>query len=198
MVAVALAGVTVRLLASWVRERRIDREDEFAVYLAVIGVSAAVAYPLSCNVIPGQPPLLRYLLFGLLLPIGCCGAFMRRERSVALKNALAGVFVLWAAFNLFDNARLIRAAVIEPPSNEHRELADYLVSHQIRYGRAVYWDAYVVDFLSRERVIVSSVDLIRIPEYQERVDEHALSAVSLARLPCAGGERVASWCVQPP
>ena len=198
MVAASIAGMAARLLASWVRERRIDKGDGLAVYLALIGVFAAGAYPLSCNVIPGQPPLLRYLLFGLLLPIGCFAVFLRRERSRALRTALAGVFVLWAAVNLFDNVRLIRASVIEPPSNEHRVLADYLVSHQIRYGRAIYWDAYAVDFLSRERVIVASVDLIRIPEYQQRVDEHAVSAVNLARLPCDGGDKVASWCVQPP
>ena len=190
--------MAVRLLASWVRERGIDKRDGLAVYLGLIGVFAACAYPLSCNIIPGQPPLLRYILFGLLLPIGCFAAFMRRERSRALRTALAGVFVLWGAVNLFDNARLIRASVVDPPSNEHRELADYLVNHQIRYARAIYWDAYVVDFLSRERVIVASVDLIRIPEYQQRVDEHGASAVNLARLPCAGRERIASWCVQPP
>jgi hypothetical protein len=203
MIAASITGMAARLLASWVRaswvrERRIDMGDGLAVYLGVIGVFAAGAYPLSCNVIPGQPPLVRYLLLGLLLPIGCFAVFVRRERSRALKTALAGVFVLWAGVNLVDNVRLIRASVIEPPSNEHRVLADYLVSHQIRYGRAIYWDAYAVDFLSRERVIVASVDLIRIPEYQQRVDEHAASAVNLPRLPCAGNERVASWCVQPP
>jgi hypothetical protein len=198
IVAAAIAAMTARILASWVHQRRLDKEDGFAVYLGLIGVFAAGAYPLSCNVIPGQPPLLRYLLFGLLLPIGCFAVFARRERSRVLRTALAGVLVLWAAVNLFDNVGLIRASVNDPPSNEHRELADYLVSHQIRYGRATYWDAYVVDFLSRERVIVASVDLIRIPEYQQRVDEHAASAVNLPRLPCTGGERVASWCVQPP
>ena len=196
--ALCIAVMTVRLLLSWFRERRFDAGEGLAIYLAGIGVFAACAYPLSCNVIPGQPPLLRYLLFGLLLPIGGFALFMRRERSRGLRAALAGVFVIWAAVNLFDNVRLIRASVIEPPSNEHRVLADYLVSHHIRYGRAIYWDAYAVDFLSRERVIVASVDLIRIPEYQQRVDEHPASAVNLPRVPCAGGEMVASWCVQLP
>jgi hypothetical protein len=98
--------------------------------------------------------------------------------------------------NLVDNVRLIRAVAAEPPLNEHRALADYLVGHQIRYARAIYWDAYVVDFMTRERAIVASVDIVRIPDYQKQVDEHAAAAVNLARVPCAGAERIASWCVQ--
>ena len=84
----------------------------------------------------------------------------------------------------------------EPPSDEHRALADYLVANRIRYARAIYWDAYAVDFLSRERVITASLDLVRIPEYQKAFDDHAEAAVTLARLPCTGTERVASWCIQ--
>jgi hypothetical protein len=197
MVAIAITGMTARLLLSRFRGRRTEQRNGFGVYLGLIGVFAACAYPLSCNVMPGQPPLLRYLLLGLLLPIGCCAAFMQRERSRTLRMVVAGVFVLWAAVNLVDNLRLIRASVNEPPSNEHRILADYLVSHQIRYAHAIYWDAYAVDFLSRERVIVASVDLIRIPDYQRRVDEHAASAYNLPRIPCVG-DQVASWCIQRP
>ena len=57
--------------------------------------------------------------------------------------------------------------------------------------------AYAIDFLSRERVIVASADLVRIPDYQQRVDEHGVSAYNLPRIPCRG-EQVASWCIQPP
>ena len=95
-----------------------------------------------------------------------------------------------------DNVRLLRASAVEPPPNEHRVLADYLVNHQIQYARAIYWDAYVVDFLSRERVIVESTDKVRIPEYQQQVEEHARDAVTLVRQPCTGAEMVASWCIQ--
>jgi len=86
--------------------------------------------------------------------------------------------------------------MVEPPGSEHRVLADYLVAHRIRYARAIYWDAYVIDFLTRERVITASVDIVRIPEYQKEVDLHGDAAVNLARLPCQGQERVASWCVE--
>ena len=197
MVAIALAGMTMRLLWLWFRARRLDTRECLAVYLGLIGAFIAGVYSLSCNVTPGHPPLLRYLLLGLLLPVGCFAAFMYRERSRALRLGAAGVFVLWAAANLADNLKLIRVSVKEPPTSEHRILADYLVSRHIQYARATYWDAYVLNFLARERVTVASFDLIRIPDYQRRVDEHTTSTYNLPRVPCAG-ERVASWCLQRP
>jgi hypothetical protein len=195
LIAATLAVIVVRLA---VRPRRRDGEpvpDGLGVYLAWIGFFTACAYPLSCNVGLGAPPLLRYLLLAILLPIGCCATFMQRDRSRRLRALVASVFVLWGGMNLWDNVRLIRESVKEPPSNEHRALVDYLLAHRIRYARAIYWDAYVVDFLSSERVITASLDVVRIPEYQQEVDLHADSAVTLARLPCEGTERVASWCV---
>jgi hypothetical protein len=170
-------------------------DDGFAGYLAWVGFFTACAYPLSCNVILHAPPLLRYLLLALLLPVGLFATFMQRERSPWLRAMAAGVFVIWSAVNLWDNVRLIRASLQDPPGSEHRALVDYLLQQRIRYARAIYWDAYVVDFLSGERVITASVDVIRIPDYQKLVDQHAGAAVNLERLPCDGPRRVASWCI---
>jgi hypothetical protein len=172
--------------------------DSLARYLAWVGAFTACAYPLSCNTGPGSLPLFRYLLLALLLPIGIAADFFQRERSALLRRVVASVFVLWASANLFDNVRVVRAAVADPPGSEHRVLVEHLLEQRIRYARAIYWDAYVVDFLSRERVIAASVDVIRIPDYQKDVDEHAAAAVMLERLPCEGRERVASWCIQRP
>jgi len=198
-VGVALAGtlivVAVRLLAG---TRARDRNDEarFGVYLAWIGAFTALAYPLSCNITLHAPPLLRYLVLTLLLPVGLFATFVRRESSRPLRAVVIGVFVFWGTVNLIDTVVLVARSVTHPPTSEHRVLADYLISQRIRYARAIYWDAYAIDFLSRERVIVSSVDVIRIPEYQREVDEHA-TAVTLWRLPCDGRVRVASWCITP-
>ena len=170
----------------------------FGGYLALVGLFTACVYPLSCNVTLHAPPLLRYLLLALLMPVGLFAVFMQREKSGTLRAIAAGVFVVWGALNLLDNVRVVREAVRNPPGSEHRELVEYLYARQIRYARAIYWDAYVIDFLSNERVIAASVDTIRIPEYQTLVDEHAGSAVTLERMPCAGERRVASWCVNGP
>ena len=203
IVAVAIAVMLARLTITSARlkgSRSFDQENDagFAGYLAWVGFFTACAYPLSCNVVLGALPLLRYLLLALLLPIGIFAAFMQRERSAALRTVVAGVFVLWGAANLWDNARVIREALRDPPGSEHRALADYLVQQRIRYARAIYWDAYVIDFLSNERVIVASVDTFRIPDYQKRVEEHADAAVNLERMPCDAPRRVASWCITGP
>jgi hypothetical protein len=195
MIGAALV-LTVMRLAFRSRGSDGDADGGFAVYLACVGLFTAGAYPLSCNVALGAPPLFRYLLLALLLPVGCAATFLQRERSWRLRSVVIGVVLAWSAANLFDNARLVRASAADPPPNERRALTDYLLGHGIRYARAIYWDAYVVDFLSRERVITASADLIRIPEYQKAVDEHADAAVNLTRVPCSGGEQVASWCVQ--
>jgi hypothetical protein len=196
--ALAMATMALRLAWFWRRDGRISAADAFPGYLVLIGVFTVCAYPLSCAVVPVIPPLLRYLLLALLIPIGCYAAFMHREHSAGLRAGVTTVFILWAAANGLDNIRLLRASAREAPPNEHRVLADYLENHQIQYARATYWDAYVVDFLTRERVIVASTDIVRIADYQDRVEAHSGSAVNLPRLPCAGGEVVASWCVQIP
>src|SRR6267378_3779585 len=102
----------------------------------------------------------------------CLGAEARSAKAAReRRNIVAGVFVVWGAVNLWDNVRVVREALRDPPGSEHRALVDYLLQQRIRYARAIYWDAYMVDFLSGERVVAASVDVIRIPEYQKLVDE---------------------------
>jgi hypothetical protein len=55
-----------------------------------------------------------------------------------------------------------------------------------------------LDFLSQERVILASIDFIRIDEYQTLVNQHGESAVSIERMPCTSGPLFMSWCVADP
>ena len=174
---------------------RTDRTAAFGLFLALTGLFAASVYPLSCDIRVGLPPILRFLLLALLVPIGAAAAFFAVERSPRWRAAVAALFLLWGAANLIDNVKLIRLASVEPPLNERRSLITYLVDHHIRYARAIYWDAYIIDFLSRERVLTASMDTIRIPEYQKEVDDHGADAVYLERQPCDEGARVGAWCV---
>jgi len=195
LVLVALAVIVWRIAAN---ARRLSNDGEAAlgVYLALTGVFVAGMYPLSCNIEVGLPPLLRYLLLAVLVPVGAAAVFFVVERSWPWRALVASLFVVWGLWNVVDNARLIRLASAEPPLDERRVLTDYLIDHHIRYARAIYWDAYVVDFFSRERVITSSLDTFRIPEYQKEVDEHRDAAVVLERQPCDGQVKVSAWCVQ--
>jgi hypothetical protein len=103
---------------------------------------------------------------------------------------------VWALATTFDATRVVREFVQSPPANPHRELADYLVSHGIRYARGGYWDAYVVTFLARERVVIASTEQVRISAYGALVDQHASEAVNLVRQPCEGERRVSAWCLE--
>jgi hypothetical protein len=192
-------GVTMLLMLirlAWLAPlKRREPSLAFAVYLGLVGCCALAAYTLTCAF---AHPVVRYFSLGLLLPIGCVAAFVAVEPSARVRTAAIAVFVLWGTANLADNVRVIRDAYVNPQLNPHAELTEFLLSHQIRYARADYWDAYVVDFLSRERVIVASNGPARIPDYERRVDEHRDAAVRIERMPCEGQIRVARWCIQLP
>src|SRR4029079_14949590 len=99
-------------------------------------------------------PVVRYFTLGVFLPTGIFAAFMARERLAWLKLAALVVFALWGSVSVLDNIQVLREAFVHPQPNPHAELAEFLRAHQIRYARPSYWDSYIVDFLSRERVIV--------------------------------------------
>ena len=196
----AVGGTMVLMLArlAWTWRRGEGRVG-YGVFLALVGCFALAAFPLSCNLVFGLPPVLRYLHLALFLPIGCFAAFIAREPSRYLRAAAIGVFLLWGAANLVDNLRVMHVAYVTPDPDPHRELTNFLLRHRIRYARANFWDAYIVDFLSGERVIVDSFVPVRIPEYKRRVDEFSDAAVQIIRMPCEGQLRVAdAWCIQFP
>jgi len=190
----AMLLMLVRLAWLW-RLRRRESSIGFAVYLALVGCCALAGYGLTCSF---SYPVIRFFNLAILLPIGCFAAFMAWEPSMRLRRAVIVTFVLWGTANFVDNVRVIREAYVNPQPNPHRELTEFLLSHRIRYARANYWDAYVVDFLSRERVIVGSYGPTRIPEYERRVDEHSEAVVNIRRMPCEGQMHVAVWCIQLP
>ena len=183
-----------RLVWLW---RRTHRESSigFAVYLALVGCFALAAYTATCAF---AYPIIRYFNLAILVPIGCFAAFVAWEESARLRMAAIVVFVLWGTVNLADNVRMIREASVHPQPNPHAELTEFLLTRQIRYARASYWDAYVVDFLSGERVIVGSFGPARIPDYEQRVDAHPEAAAFIERMPCSSQFRVAQWCIQVP
>ncbi len=205
----ALAGVTLAIgLAisavrlAWITSDRTRRTrlagGSFLLYLALVALAALTAYGLNPGIDPEATPLFRYVLLLVFLPVALLGGFFLAERSRALNASVICAVAVWAAFTVRDNVALIREYRTAPPVNEFRQLADYLVAHKIEYGYAQYWDCYIVDFLSRERVILASTDFLRVPAYQTFVDAHASTAASIERVPCTTGTRFASWCIDDP
>jgi hypothetical protein len=195
--ALALALILIVVRAPSLRRQSgvTTTADAFLAYLALIGVQTIFAYGLNSGIPVGEPPILRYLLFTMLLPVALLAWYLRREGRRAVRALVVGCVCLWALANVIDTSRLLRDHVRSPPENPHREIADHLVREGVRYGRAGYWDAYIVTFLSREQVVVASTEKVRISAYQTAV-ERAPTSVVLWRKPCSHGTPVAAWCVE--
>jgi len=202
--ALAAAGAIclVRLAASYVPRRGQHAgqlPSPFCIYMAVIGLQGFLAYSLSDAVDPHFPAILRYALLALFLPIALVTAFFEAEHRRGLCAAVAVLLLLTAALNTRDSWRIIDEYRRTPTPSEHRLLADDLVAHHIQYGTAAYFDAYITDFLSGERVILHSSDKVRIAAYEALVTRNLKTAVRIVRQPCSAGRPVASsWCVVDP
>ncbi len=194
----AVAGLCiVRLMVLWKSDTGTvlrGRLSPFCVYIAILGAEAIFAYSLSDAVSVDAAPILRYALLAIFAPIALVAAMFELDRARPFRATVAALLCACAAVSVADNVRVIREYRSAPPPNEHRVLADDLVAHHVRYGTAMYWDAYVTDFLSRERVILASTDKVRISAYQAKV-QSASMAVQVLRQPCAAGRAVASWCI---
>ncbi len=170
----------------------------FCWYLGLIGVQAALAYPFSCEILPGMVGVTRYVLLALLIPVAVFTWYVTREHPRYATAIVVCGFVVCAAINARDTVGVLREYRTHPPPNKFRGLADYLVARQIKYATAPYWDSYIVDFMSREQVIVATTGKVRVTEYQRRVEEHRDTAVQIQRVPCSGETRFDAWCINGP
>lgn len=196
---VALAAALVISVIGLITARRSpastgSTREAFPLYLGVVGVSGILAYGLNGGIDTTAIPVIRYALFVLLIPVAIVGAFFIRETRAQLRHGVVVLMCLWAGLTTLDAARVVHEFRTTPPANPHREMADHLVREGIRYGRAQYWDAYIITFLTRERVLLASTGKVRISRYQSEVEAHAAEAVDLDRQPC-DGPQVSVWCV---
>ena len=174
VLAATLTAMVLRTIqVSW-RRPRPTTDEGFGIYLTAIAVFTACAYPLSCNVV------VRVRATAAVSPVHLASAdrhfFDIHDAgavSRAADNRRRACSDPRSRQSCRQRSTRSASAVRNPPESEHRMLVNYLTSHRIRYATAIYWDAYLLDFLSQERVIVASSDLVRIPEYQDEVDAHA-------------------------
>ncbi len=165
---------------------------QVTVFLFLIGLQAAVVHAIArC----GEVDLgtMRYSLLAVLGACGLAACFLQVERSRRLRGLAVAVVSGLALVSAIDHARLADEYVRRPPPSIRRALADYLVSHDIRFGYADFWDAYSVSFLAGERVILASTSVTRIMEYEWRVAARRDEAVRISREPCPGGAEVAGF-----
>ena len=195
--AAALAIAVARSLWLW-RDRGFRLSDpwrQFSQYLAALAVLNLLIYGLNGGIAINLPPVLRYALFTPLLVIAIVASYLFRDPAPRWRMAVGALMLAWAAGSVVDNARLAIHLDRNPPPKPHRRMATYLEATGLKYARATYWDAYLITFLSQERVIVASTTTVRISAYQTEVAAHDDEAVTLLRLPCEGRTKVAAWCV---
>jgi hypothetical protein len=174
-----------------------DGRWEFGVYLIAIAIQSAFAYAvLSCHV--RDSSLLRYTLLTLYFPVGLLALFFIARPGLRLRASALALVMILVAGSLLDNVRYLTAYVHKPAPAPYRELANFLESQGVRYGRALYWTAYQLDFLTQERLIINPMDKVRIDEYRRIVDQHDKQLVRILpeRDGCQSGVPFRLWCLE--
>ena len=196
--ALAAAAILCAARLIWLGRGK-SRSIRFQLYLALVALQALFAYGLHGGGLEDRTEL-NYILLVLLLPVAVFGAYFQLETKTRYRWMAVLLIAVWAQSTVADDTRLVHEYLVSPPTSAHRMLADFLVSHHIKYGRAPYWDSYRVTFLARERVVLASTETVRIPGYQTIVDLNQSNAVTIVRAepPCDHGTNIAAWCVSDP
>ena len=163
--------------------------SQFGLYLFLTGVLTGGALLTSrCGSL--DVLTLRYTLHTVMAVSGLVGCYLVTEPSRGPRRVLVAVLVVWALAAVWGHGRLLAEFMRDPPRDQNRALARYLVDHDIRYGYADYWDAYSTVFWAGERVILASTTVVFIKEYERLAFEHLDEAVWIYREPCEGGTQV--------
>ena len=97
------------------------------------------------------------------------------------------------------HGRLLAEYATAPPTPAKQELIAALDARHIRYAYADYWTSYYVTFLTRERIVVASTEVVKVRTHNNEVDVHRGEATLISRRPCNGGEQLtaAFWSCKP-
>ena len=136
---------------------RIARAN-FAFYLMAVGATATVVFIAGRPVLSGYS---RYILLGLICPIGLIAALLTLEPIPHVRRLAAGVVIVWALISAVDHASITASYIRHPEIDAHRMVADQLLAAGTPVAAAGYWHAYVITFLARERVRAASWTLYR-------------------------------------
>jgi hypothetical protein len=191
----SLAFAAARLAAR--RDRLREPAVQFPVYLALVGLEAALVYA-GARGMHMHIVTMRYVLLALFLPVGAIALLFTVESRRWIRAGVVAGVAAWAVVCVADTGRMVVTLAGNPPVPEQRVLGDYLVAHRIQYGRADYWTAYVASFTTGERVRLASTSVVRVQEYRREYDAHPAERVEIAHGPCEGCLRVAGYRITGP
>jgi hypothetical protein len=185
-----LPGLLVLIAIAWIVAASIRTggvtAPRFAVYLVLVGLFSPAGYILGrCGVVSLYS--MRYELLSLLGIVGLSAWFLSTRPPKVVLAAWSAVLAAWLIVLAVPHVRLAAEYVRHRPIPAKERLIDELRARHIRYGRADYWLAYYIDFMTAEQMIFASESPQRILIYNDIVASHADEAVRLSRRPCDGG-----------
>ena len=163
--------------------------SHFCLYLILIAAFSIAGYLAGrCGLIDFYT--MRYELLSVLGAVGLAGWYLGIERSRPVLAAWALSYAAILAIGVTAHGRLIAEYLQHPMIAPKQELIAALDARGITFGYTDYWTAYYVTFLSRERIILSPEDIVKVRTYTRLIDAHRDEAVRIARRPCPGGEQL--------
>jgi hypothetical protein len=181
-----LLAIVLIALAGIVSHRR-GAPSEFCTFLVATGLLSACGYVVArCGAIDFY--FMRYELLSMLGIAGLAARFLQVTHAPLLRGTWLALVAGWFIVTAVPHLQLYAEYLRHPPEDVRRTLIAELDKRQVRYAASSYWIAYAITFLTDERIIVKSEDLVRIREYQRIVDDHAAEAWRVERQPC--GEEI--------
>ncbi len=187
LAAVLLLPVAV-IARRWIGERQWRPEHDFCAYLVLTALLSCAGYIVARCGEMGFVSM-RYELLSVLgaVGLGAWGLAIARGWTRRVWIALACATVTISAVS---HGSMVAQYLSHPPVSAKQLIERQLEARGIRYATADYWIAYAVTFLSNERTIIASTDLVRIREYNRLVDAHRDAAIRISRTPCPEGREV--------
>jgi hypothetical protein len=106
------------------------------------------------------------------------------------------VLALLAGTAIIDHTRVIEQARHGVRPLRFADAASRLLERGVAVGRAGYWRSYAITFLTRERVKLTSTEVLRIQEYEDLADAAEPAVLRVQEQPCSAGipeDRVGVW-----
>ena len=188
VLAAAMLLAVVRIAVRVERNRWPDDYD-FCAYLILAGGMSAAGYAIArCGVL--DLARMRYDLLSILGAVGIAAWFLRIETSRKYVAVWTALIAIWIVITSLSYLRLWREYVPKAPAGGKERIIAALDARGVRYAYSDYRDAYVIAFLTNERILVASDDRVRIEEYQRQVAMHRSQAVRISHRRCSSGSEV--------
>ena len=170
----------------------------FLAYLVTTATLSIAGYLVGrCGVVDFYT--MRYELLSVTGACALAAWYLRLPAPVAFRLVWVAASALLLSISVLGHAQLLAEYGTRPMTPAKQELIRALNAHHIRYAYADYWTSYYVTFMTRERIIVASTEVVKVRTYNNDVDAHRAEAILISRRPCPGGEQLtaAFWSCRP-